>query len=359
MSIMERNAVDLKVMKALCANGIPFNVLRNPHFLEMISALRKAPAGYKAPSSGKGRNVLLDECVRDIEKDLTPFKDTWYSQGISIVFDGWTNVKHRPLINVLAVNIRGSMFMYAEDFSGVEKTGKAIVEFLCKEIESVGPSNVLSVVTDNAANCKAAGKEIEKRYKHIFWSPCCVHTLNLIFKYFAKEFFWLRDTYKKGKMIVKYFVNHDQALSMFRDNSKLELLRVAKTRFASHYILLKRLLLCREALSTTIALNSWREFAKQGTEENRKTAKEGVDCIRDDLFWNDVENIIKITKPVCRLVKFCDGEGSKMGEIYEKMDNMLGDISDVMKETIYAFNFPQVCMLTVISMPRFFVSIHM
>ncbi|KAK9048331.1 hypothetical protein SSX86_032706 [Deinandra increscens subsp. villosa] len=342
LALMERSVVDLKIVKALCANGIPFNVLRNPQFREMVNAIRNAPAGYKAPSSEKARTVLLDECVRDVDKNLTPFKDTWYSQGLSIVSDGWTNVRHKPLINVLAVNSRGSMFMYAEDFSGVEKTGKAIADFLIKAIETVGPSNVLSVVTDNAANCKAAGKEIEKVYKHVFWSPCCVHTLNLIFKDFANEFSWLNDTYQKGKTIVKYFLNHGQALSMFRGNSKLELLKVAKTRFASHYILLKRLILCREALSTTIALNSWREWAKEGDEKARETAQEVVNTIRDDVFWTKVEEILKITKPIYLMVKFCDGEGPKMGEIYEKMDNMLGEIKEVMAESIYACYFSKV-----------------
>ncbi|GKD60739.1 putative ribonuclease H-like domain-containing protein [Tanacetum coccineum] len=160
--VMERSMVDLKIMRGLCANGIPFNVLRNPHFQEMVSAINKAPDGYKPPSSEKARTVLLDECVRDVEKDLTPIKDTWYSQGVSIVSDGWSNVKHNPLINVLAVNSRGAMFMYAEDFSGIEKTGVEIADFFISAIETVGPTNVLSVVTDNASNCKAAGVEIEK-----------------------------------------------------------------------------------------------------------------------------------------------------------------------------------------------------
>ncbi|GKF83565.1 hypothetical protein Tco_0245221, partial [Tanacetum coccineum] len=142
--VMERSMVDLKIMTGLCANGIPFNVLRNPHFQEMVSAINKAPDGYKPPSSEKARTVLLDECVRDVEKDLTPIKDTWYSQGVSIVSDGWSNVKHNPLINVLAVNSRGAMFMFAEDFSGVEKTGVEIADFLISAIETVGPTNVLS-----------------------------------------------------------------------------------------------------------------------------------------------------------------------------------------------------------------------
>nr|KAJ0193654.1 hypothetical protein LSAT_V11C800398380 [Lactuca sativa] len=114
--------------------------------------------------------------------------------------------------------------------------GARIAKFLMQAIEFVGPSNVLQFVTDNVANCIAAGKELEKVYKHIFWSPCCVHTLNLIFKDFAHAFIWL--------------------------------------------------------------------------EEGEK------DC--------------------------CDGEGPKMGEIYEKMDNMLGEIKEAMMKSMYESYFHQV-----------------
>ncbi|XP_076951533.1 uncharacterized protein LOC143624925 [Bidens hawaiensis] len=226
----------------------------------MVTAINRAPSDYKAPSSEKARTVLLDECVRDVEKELMPFKDTWYSHGLPIVSDGWTNVKHKPLINVLAVNCRGSMFMYAEDFSGVEKTGNAIAEFLIQAIESVGSSNVLSVVMDNAANCKAAGKEIEK--------------------------------------------------------------------------------------------------AKQGDEQARNAAQAVVDTIRDDGFWNDVENILKITKPIYLRVKFCDGEGPKMGEIYEKMDSMLGEIKDVMMRSIYELYFPQVEQIVLKRWEKMSIPLH-
>ncbi|KAI3698708.1 hypothetical protein L2E82_42453 [Cichorium intybus] len=340
--VMERTMVDMKIIRGLCANGIPFNVLRNPQFIEMINAIKKSPDGYKPPSSEKARTVLLDECVRDIDKDLIQVKDTWYTQGVSIISDGWTNVKHKPLINVLAVNARGAVFMYAEDYSGVEKTGVEISKFLIGAIETVGASNVLQVVTDNAANCKAAGREIEKVYKHIFWSPCCVHTLNLIFKDMANEFYWLNDTYRRGKTIVKYFINHNHALSMFRENSKLELLKVAKTRFASHYILLKRVMDCREALATTIVLNSWRDWVKNGDENTRIIRAKVADIIKDDSFWEDVQSVLAITKPIFLLIKFCDGEGPKIGEIYEKMDNMLGEIKDIMKENPFSSYYSQV-----------------
>jgi hypothetical protein len=171
--VMGRDAVDMKIMRALCANGIPFNVLRNPQFVEMVTAINSGPKGYKPPSSEKARTNLLDECQRSVDKDLAPIKDTWYHHGVSIVSDGWSNVKHKPLINVLAVNSRAAMFMYAEDFSSIEKSGVAIAGFLIKAIEEIGPSNVLQVVTDNAANCKAAGNEVQKVYTYFLVSLCC------------------------------------------------------------------------------------------------------------------------------------------------------------------------------------------
>ena len=85
-----------------------------------------------------------------------------YTHGVSVVSDGWTNMKNKPLINVMASNSRGSMFLYAEDFSGEEKTGEAIAQFLLQAIEEIGPSNVLQVITDNASNCKVAGREIQR-----------------------------------------------------------------------------------------------------------------------------------------------------------------------------------------------------
>ncbi|XP_052622385.1 uncharacterized protein LOC128127744 [Lactuca sativa] len=320
----------MKILRGLCANGIPFNVLRNPQFIEMIQAIKKAPEGYKPPSYEKVRTSLLDQCVRDVGKELDPVKDTWLTQGVSVISDGWSNIKNEPLINVIAQNSRGATFMYAEAFSGIEKTGVEIAKFLRQAIEEIGPSSVIQVVTDNAANCKAAGREVEKVYKHIFWSPCCVHSLNLIFKDMAKQFDWLTDTYNRGKVIVTFFLNHTHALAFFRDNSKLQLLKVAQTRFASHYILLKRLTECREALATTIVVNSWREWVNKADEHPRLLANKVADTIKDEDFWDDIVHILAVTKPIFYMVKFCDDEGPKMAEIYERMDNMMGQIKEAM-----------------------------
>nr|XP_043631554.1 uncharacterized protein LOC122603007 [Erigeron canadensis] len=271
----------------------------------MFDAVKHATAGYKLPSSETARTRLLDECKHDVEKELTPLMDTWYTQGVSVVSDGWSNVNHTPLINVLAVNSCGPVFMYATDFSGVEKTGVAIAKFLHDAIEKIGATNVLQVVTDNAANCKAAGMEIEKI-----------------------------------------------------ENSELELLKVAKTRFASHYILLRRLLDCREALATTIVLNAWREWFKKLDDTTQSAGYVITETIKNDVFWENVENILAFTKPIFLMVKFCDGEGPKMGEIYERMDNMLGEIKDAMKENKFSRYFSEVEQIVLQRWEKMTIPLH-
>ncbi|KAK8991390.1 hypothetical protein V6N11_062405 [Hibiscus sabdariffa] len=165
---VERHQVDILIVRALFMNGIPFTVLRNPDFLVMLKGVNQDPKDYKPSSFDRTRTTLVDECQRELEKELTPVKDTWTTHGTSIVSDGWTNVKRQPLINVVASSSSGSMFMYAKDFTGQEKTGANIAEFLLESIEEVGFSNVLQVITDNVTNCKSAGKDIEKLHKDIF-----------------------------------------------------------------------------------------------------------------------------------------------------------------------------------------------
>ncbi|KAJ8428428.1 hypothetical protein Cgig2_003130 [Carnegiea gigantea] len=310
LGLMERETVDLKVIRGLCSAGVPFNALRNPEFVDMLMAVNKAPKCYKPPSYEKARTSLLDECKRNLERDLIPIQETWYTQGVSIVSDGWSNTKHNPLINVLAVNSRGATFMYADDFSGIEKIGKTISDYLLKAIEDIGHQI----------------KEIEKVHKHIFWSPCVCHTLNLIFKDFAKAFPWLRDRYKDRKNIVKYYINHSHILATLREHSKLELLKVAKTKFASHYTLLRRLLDCREQLVTTVCLSKWKDFVKNAD------ASTGAK--------DDVEIIVRITKPLFLLIKFCDGDGPKIEKVYKRMDNMIGELKEIIKDNVHKDDYP-------------------
>jgi hypothetical protein len=52
-------------------------------------------------------------------------------------------------------------------------------------------------------------------------------------------------------MTVKHFMNQEHFVAFFTGNFKLDILKVSKTRFASHIILFKRLMYVLEALTST------------------------------------------------------------------------------------------------------------
>jgi len=51
--MMEGHSIDLKVIRALCSNGIPSNVMRNPEFKEIARAINHASKDYKLSSFNK------------------------------------------------------------------------------------------------------------------------------------------------------------------------------------------------------------------------------------------------------------------------------------------------------------------
>lgn len=68
----------------------------------------------------------------------------------------------------------------------------------------------------------------------------------------------------------------------------MELLKVAKTRFATNYVSLKRLLDCREALATIIVFKLWKEWIKNGDEKMRTMGALVSETTSNDKFWDEI-----------------------------------------------------------------------
>ena len=105
------------------------------------------------------------------------------------------------MINILGVFVSGEVFLSAHAYSNLYKTGINIAQPLLETIQTIGPCNVIQVITDNAANCKAAGAIIEDKYPKISWSGCLVHTLNLLMHDIVKmkdpSYRWICALYKR------------------------------------------------------------------------------------------------------------------------------------------------------------------
>ena len=69
-------------------------------------------------------------------------------------------------------------------------------------------------------------------------------------------------------------------------------------RFASHYVLLKRVSDGREALATIIILRVWKELSKSRYTKNINLANEVAATISVENFWEEVDDILANTEPI-------------------------------------------------------------
>ncbi|KAG5540988.1 hypothetical protein RHGRI_021021 [Rhododendron griersonianum] len=303
-----REDADQKIASCLYQNGVPFNIVRSPSWADLVHAINTAPKGYKSPNYEKVRTSLLDKEQIKVQLALTPSMQDWSTHGVSIISDGWSNLRNEALVNVMAVSSSRAIFISAYEVSAVEKNAANIAELLFKAIDYIGPSNVVQFVTDNAANCKATGGIIQRKHPHVFWSGCLAHTLNLLMKDIAKSkdlaLSFIDETYKKGQAVVKYIKNHSSSQALFKSFSQLQLLKAKKTRFGHHYIVMHRIEKVRSALVSMVLSSQW------GNLRRSSSAPEEHDNVRDtimnDDFWRKAKRILRITKPIYRMLRFSD-----------------------------------------------------
>ncbi|RVX10586.1 hypothetical protein CK203_016952 [Vitis vinifera] len=199
--------------------------------------------------------------------------------GCTIMGDGWIDNRQRTLINFLVYCPEGISFVKSVDASDIVKDASNLFLLFDEVIEWVGPLNVVHIVTDNATNYVAAGRLISQKHKHINWSPCATHCLNLIFK-------------------------------------DIEILRLGATRFATTFIALKSLHDHKHDLQALVTSKFFVDF--RYSKDNK--SKVAVSIILDNRFWNDCLIVVNLMSPLMRLLRIVDcDERPSMGYVYEGM----------------------------------------
>ncbi|KAH9291987.1 hypothetical protein KI387_042831, partial [Taxus chinensis] len=316
-----REEADDAIGKFFYAAGIPFNVARSPYYKEAMAKVAKAGTSYVPPGDTKLRTTILDRNYSKVNLLMEEMKVTWVSHGCSIIMDGWTDIRHRPLINIIVSCKDGPYFLRAIDCSGKRKDVEFQYQILKDAIEEVGPSNVVQVVTDAAYVCRAAGKLVEREYRHIYWTPCCVHAMNNALKDIGK-IQWVNQIVTEARDVQKFICNHHTSLALFRNFSKKEFLKPVDTRFASYFILLERMSELQEPLQIMIMTQDWTRWRESKTDQGKKVKE----VVLRETFWVDMKYIISIIAPVFSVIKYGDSNSPNLGEIYECIDSMLGQM---------------------------------
>ena len=138
-----RHELDSRIARMFYTGGLLFNFARNPHYRNSYAyAATHNIQGYVPSGYNALRTTLLQKERAHVERLLKPIKDFWLENGVSIVFDGWSDPQRRPLINIMVVSDGGPIFIKAIDGSGEFKDKHYIVGVLKDAIKDIGHEKV-------------------------------------------------------------------------------------------------------------------------------------------------------------------------------------------------------------------------
>ena len=183
----KRKELDEKWASFFYDANVPFNVGRHPTFVEAVNATALAGFNYKPRLYNALRTTLIESKKMEVEaevKKATSFSIETY--GVSLCSDGWDNVVHRPLMNIMLSCPAGDIFLGSVDTSGNKKTKEYIAGELKKFIEQIGPMKVSKICTDNAANMLRVVDKVIETYPHIYKQGCAAYALDLLLEDWAK-----------------------------------------------------------------------------------------------------------------------------------------------------------------------------
>ncbi|ERM97943.1 hypothetical protein AMTR_s00117p00053830 [Amborella trichopoda] len=131
-----------------------------------------------------GRHVgkwFYDEEVEEVKIWIEEYKHSWPRIGITLMSDGWLNkVSKKEFLNFLAYSPKGTTFLSSKDVSRTKKDANLYIRLYDQIVEEVGDKHVVQFITDNARACVSAGSKLMDKRKHLVWTPCAVHNIDLM-----------------------------------------------------------------------------------------------------------------------------------------------------------------------------------
>lgn len=246
--------IDQQLVKMVVKEYHPFSVVEDIEFRKLIKML--CPT-YVIPSRKTVTQSLMPqmfemtvECVKDTLRNV---------EAVYLTTDGWTSRSNQSFISVTAhfidpknETLVSSVLLGCIDFDE-KHTSDNLARFLRNIVDEWNLSNKLTaVITDNAANIKAAIRKCNWR-----WLSCFAHSINLTVQSSLK---CIESTLIKIKNIVQYFKKSSHALAKLNEYQKqngspvLKLVQDCPTRWNSTYDMINRIITIKDPIIATIAV---------------------------------------------------------------------------------------------------------
>nr|GMD07863.1 uncharacterized protein LOC109167856 [Ipomoea batatas] len=299
-------------------DGLPFNCVQYTKSLQgFIECVAQHGPGMKPPSYHEVRVPYLKKEVEHVKELFKAHEETCNAYGCSLMMDKWTDRRGHSFINILVNCSLGSYFLESVDVSKDMVDANKMLELFETFVNQVGKDKVVQVISDNASENVRAGKDLMEVYPNLYWTPCAAHCINLMFK----DIFEIRHfsmAYKRALKLSVYIHSKTKLLNWLRKyTGKRDLVKFAKTRFATAFLTFKRL---HEQKNNLRKLFNSEEFLTSShfKEEAGKVCSRIVQMPN---FWNTILEALKIGGPLISTLRLVDEDVKpSMGYIYPAME---------------------------------------
>ena len=97
----KKRRVDMVVARWMDDACIPINAMNSSYYQPMLNVVASYGPRYKGPNYHVFRVPLLIEAKREVQLIVDSHRSYWVGTSCTIMADGWTNTRHRTLINFL------------------------------------------------------------------------------------------------------------------------------------------------------------------------------------------------------------------------------------------------------------------
>jgi hypothetical protein len=239
---------------------------------------------------------------------------------LSLVSDGWTNVRREGIINYTLVSRTDAIFIKSVHTNINRHNGEYIADGLLEVINQIGPDRIVAVTTDNASNMTSSWERLRSVYPKIACIGCGSHMTNLLVEDIAKipSFHTHLDLIKEvNKWWKSSSINSDHLRAVARLHGKkaIALQLPGKTRWQG------KLYTCRSAFNN-------KDFMMQAIldrntclgDRPKKEVQEKYERMReiilDENFWIKTLDMVTLLEPYLKVTIAMESNQSKLSRLY-------------------------------------------
>ncbi|CAI7750287.1 unnamed protein product [Closterium sp. NIES-54] len=325
-----RARLDYLWAAAVADNGWAFHTSKSPAVQNFVDAAVAFGKQYTLPSPFRVSGVLLQKLVAHTEDLVRPLKESWNTSGCTISVDGWTCMKSRGLVCVIAHNDTAPVIVKTVDSKTAKKMGEYLAGLVRHSIADVGDKKVVQLVMDNASNNRRAAKILRDGFPAIFFNNCAAHVLDLMLHDIGniRAVKRVLNQVHRVVMIVKGSVS---AVSLFHELfSTLSLVRPDATRLGTQVIMLTRFLEVKRALKEIVISEEREAVAVARSDEGRAVCL----LLLDEVFWDCVTVVLRLMTPVYEVLRVVDIRALVMGQIYGLMPDATVKTNDAAEAAV-------------------------